>query len=167
METLESLPVADFSELDLSPQVIRSVKDMGFEAPTPVQAHAIPFLLRGKDVVAQALTGTGKTAAYGIPMVELMEPRQNRPQAIVLTPTRELALQVSEQLSLLGKQRRLSFLAIYGGQPIDRQLRALRRGVHGVVATPGRLMDHMSRGSIDLSGVGMLVLDEADQMLQM
>jgi ATP-dependent RNA helicase DeaD len=140
---------------------------MGFEEPTPVQAQAIPHLLQGKDVVAQALTGTGKTAAFGIPLVERINPRRNQPQAIVMTPTRELAVQVAEHLGQLGKHRDLRLVAIYGGQPIDRQLRALSRGVHAVVATPGRLMDHMRRGTVDLSSVGLLVLDEADQMLQM
>ena len=157
----------DFGELQLSQPLLRALGEMGFEEPTPVQARAIPPLLAGKDVVAQALTGTGKTAAFGIPLVERIEPRRNQPQAIVLTPTRELAIQVSEHLSQLGRHRELRLVPIYGGQPIERQLRALSRGVHAIVATPGRLMDHMRRGTVDLSGVGLLVLDEADQMLQM
>jgi ATP-dependent RNA helicase DeaD len=159
--------LTDFDGLNLSQAVRRSLKDMGFEEPTPVQAQAIPPLLEGQDVVAQALTGTGKTAAFGIPLVERIDAGKRYPQAIVLAPTRELAVQVSEHLTLLGKHLGVSVVAIYGGQPIERQLRVLQRGVQVVVATPGRLMDHMRRGSIDLSGVVMLVLDEADQMLQM
>ena len=159
--------MATFGELQLSKQVLQAVQAMGFEEPTPVQERAIPLLLEGRDVVAQALTGTGKTAAFGIPLVEMVDPGLNAVQAIVLTPTRELAVQVAEQLSLLGRHRRMHLVAVYGGQPIDRQLRALRQGAQAVVATPGRLMDHMRRGSLDLGAVKMLVLDEADQMLQM
>ena len=159
--------MTDFDGLNLSQAVLRSLKDMGFEEPTPVQAQAIPHLLEGRDVVAQALTGTGKTAAFGIPLVERIDPRRNYPQAIVLAPTRELAVQVAEHISLVGRNSDIRVVAIYGGQPIERQLRALQRGVHVIVATPGRLMDHMRRGSVDLSAVNMLVLDEADQMLQM
>jgi ATP-dependent RNA helicase DeaD len=159
--------MADFAQFGLGPQLVRSLKEIGFEEPTPVQIAAIPFLLEGRDVVAQALTGTGKTAAFGIPLIQRLEPRKNRPQAIVLAPTRELAVQVAEHLGQLGRFKEIRLLPIYGGQPIERQLRALSRGVHAIVATPGRLMDHMRRGTVDLSGVTMLVLDEADQMLQM
>jgi ATP-dependent RNA helicase DeaD len=140
---------------------------MGFEEATPIQAQAIPMLMAGKDVIAQALTGTGKTAAFGVPIVERIDPTQHRPQAIVMTPTRELAVQVTDQLAKIGQGRRMSVLPIYGGQPIGRQLQSLHRGVHAIVATPGRLLDHMRRGSIDLSGVQTLILDEADQMLEM
>ncbi len=157
----------DFTTFGLSAQVMRSIREMGFEEPTPVQAMTLPPLLTGKDVVAQALTGTGKTAAYGIPLVEHLDPTLGFIQAVVLSPTRELALQVEEHLSQLGRYRHLRFLAIYGGQPIERQLRALSRGVHGIVATPGRLLDHMRRGTVRLDQVRILVLDEADLMLQM
>ncbi len=156
-----------FRELGLSELVLRSIAEMGFEAPTPVQARAIPCLLEGRDIVAQALTGTGKTAAFGIPIVERINMKRAVPQAIVLAPTRELAVQVAEQLNAIGRDRGLRLVPIYGGQPIERQLHALRRGVHAIVATPGRLMDHMRRGTIDLSMVSMLVLDEADVMLDM
>jgi ATP-dependent RNA helicase DeaD len=156
-----------FQELGLSKPVLKAIEEMGFEEPTPVQEQAIPLLMQGKDVVAQALTGTGKTAAFGIPMIERIDTHRDQPQAVVLAPTRELALQVSEQISRLGRQRGVSLLPIYGGQPYDRQLRALKRGVQAIVATPGRLMDHMRRGTADLSKVTMLVLDEADQMLDM
>src|SRR5207237_5740223 len=130
-------------------------------------AHAIPVLLQGRDVLAQALTGTGKTAAFGIPLVERIDARRRAPQAVVLAPTRELAVQVADQVARIGHHRGITLLPIYGGQPIDRQLRVLRRGVHAIVATPGRLIDHMRRGTVDLATVNMLVLDEADQMLDM
>jgi ATP-dependent RNA helicase DeaD len=159
--------MSGFAELGLSKPVLRSLDEMGFEEPTPVQAQAIPALMQGHDVVAQALTGTGKTAAFGIPLVERLDIRRMKPQAIVLEPTRELANQVAEQINSIGRHRRLLLVPIYGGQPYDRQIRALQRGVHAIVATPGRLMDHMRRGTIDLSSVSMLVLDEADEMLDM
>jgi ATP-dependent RNA helicase DeaD len=132
-----------------------------------VQARVIPCLLEGRDVVAQALTGTGKTAAFGVPLVERVDPARRTPQAVVLVPTRELALQDAEQLGHLGRHRGLRLLPIYGGQPIYHQLRALERGVQVVVATPGRLLDHLRRESMDVAGVDLLILDEADQMLDM
>ncbi|MDP8924581.1 MAG: DEAD/DEAH box helicase, partial [Chloroflexota bacterium] len=156
-----------FEQLQLSEPILRSLDEMGFDEPTPVQARAIPCLLEGRDVVAQALTGTGKTAAYGIPLVERVDYARAVPQAIILVPTRELAVQVTEQLVRIGRHHDLRVTPIYGGQPYDRQLYTLRRGVHTIVATPGRLMDHMRRGTVDLSTVCMLVLDEADQMLEM
>lgn len=159
--------MSDFAALGVGERVLRALTEMGFEEPTPVQEEAIPLLLNDTDVVAQALTGTGKTAAFGIPLVENIDTQRNYPQAVVLTPTRELAIQVSEHLGQLGRYSGLRQAPIYGGQPIERQLRALSRGVHAIVATPGRLMDHMRRGTIDLSHVEMLVLDEADQMLAM
>ncbi|MCL4396219.1 MAG: DEAD/DEAH box helicase [Chloroflexi bacterium] len=159
--------MSSFAELGLSKPVLQSVNEMGFEEPTPVQVRVIPALMQGRDVVAQALTGTGKTAAFGIPLVERIDMERQTPQAIVLTPTRELAVQVAEELSALGRHRGLLLVPIYGGQPMERQLRALRRGVHAIVATPGRLMDHMNRKTVNLSTVAMLVLDEADIMLDM
>src|SRR4030088_3441800 len=159
--------MADFQALGLSEPVLRGLDELGFEEPTPAQARAIPPLLAGRDVVVQALTGTGKTAAFGIPLVERLDVDRNVPQAIVLAPTRELAVQVAEVLSRLGRHRGVRLVPIYGGQLYDRQLRALRHGVHAIVATPGRLLDHMPRRTVELSSFGMLVLDEADQMLQM
>ncbi|MDO8689239.1 MAG: DEAD/DEAH box helicase [Dehalococcoidia bacterium] len=159
--------MTSFSDLGISDQVLRSLDQMGFEEPTPVQVQAIPSLMKGHDIVAQALTGTGKTAAFGIPLVERIDTHRRVPQAIVLTPTRELSLQVAEQLNRIGHHRKLMLVPIYGGQPIERQLQALRHGVHAVVATPGRFMDHMRRGTINLTSVSMLVLDEADVMLDM
>ncbi len=159
--------MTDFAALGLRPEVLRAVDELGFEEPSPIQAQAIPLLLDGRDLVAQALTGTGKTAAFGIPMAERLDPDDDRIQAVVMAPTRELAVQVSEQIHLLGRYRRLRVVPIYGGQPIDRQLRALRAGVQIVVATPGRLLDHLRRGTVQLGNVKIVVLDEADEMLNM
>ena len=159
--------MATFRDLGISDEVLQSIEVMGFEEPTPVQERAIPLLLGGRDVVGQALTGTGKTAAFGIPLVQRIDIDRVVPQAVVLTPTRELALQVAEELSVIGRHRGLQLVPIYGGQPMERQLRALRHGVHVIVATPGRLLDHIRRGTVDLSAVMALVLDEADTMLDM
>ncbi len=156
-----------FGELQVSEEVLRALSEMGFEEPTPVQCEAIPLLMQGRDVIAQALTGTGKTAAFGIPIAERLEGEQRHPHAIVLTPTRELAVQVAEEVHRIARYRHLNVLPIYGGQSYDRQLRALQRGVDIVVATPGRLMDHMRQGKIDLSHIEVLILDEADEMLNM
>jgi ATP-dependent RNA helicase DeaD len=157
----------DFAGLGLSPDVMRAVDELGFEEPSPVQQQAIPHLLAGRDLIAQAMTGTGKTAAFGIPLVERLDPARSVIQAVVLAPTRELAVQVAEEVHRLGRHRGLRVMPIYGGQPIERQLRALRAGVQLVVATPGRMLDHMRRRSVDLSQVGTIVLDEADEMLNM
>ena len=159
--------MADFASLGLSPEVLRAVDQLGFEEPSPVQAQAIPILLAGRDLVAQALTGTGKTAAFGIPLAERLDPTSEVIQGAVLAPTRELAVQVADELYRLGRHRGLRVVPIYGGQPIDRQFRALRAGVHTVVATPGRLLDHLRRGTVNLGRVRMVVLDEADEMLNM
>jgi ATP-dependent RNA helicase DeaD len=159
--------VTDFRDLGLSELTLQSLTEMGFEEPTPVQASAIPSLLANRDIIAQALTGTGKTAAFGVPIAERVDPKERRPQAIVLTPTRELAIQVTDHLCKIGRHRALSVLPIYGGQPIGRQLHMLNRGVQVIVATPGRLLDHLRRGTVDLSAIRMLILDEADQMLEM
>ncbi|MCC7107267.1 MAG: DEAD/DEAH box helicase [Chloroflexi bacterium] len=140
---------------------------MGYEEPSHVQAETIPLLLTGRDLIVQSLTGTGKTAAYGIPMVERLDPKRFEPQALVLAPTRELAVQVSGELNRIGRFRELCVLPIYGGQPIDRQLRSLNRGVHAIVATPGRLLDHIHRRSVKLAGITYVILDEADEMLNM
>jgi len=159
--------VAKFADLEISAPILRALDEMGYEEPSPVQERAIPSLLQGRDVVVQALTGTGKTAAFGVPLVQQIDPHLVEPQAVVLAPTRELAVQVSEELAGIARHLSIWVVPIYGGQPMGRQISALRRGVHVVVATPGRLMDHMQRGTIKLSSVRMLVLDEADLMLEM
>jgi ATP-dependent RNA helicase DeaD len=157
-----------FEDLDLPDAIVKSVRDLGFEEPTPIQSLAIPLMRDGRDVIGQAHTGTGKTAAYGIPIIESVDPAGKRPQALVLCPTRELAIQVSEELRKLAKYRKgLVIIPVYGGQPIERQLHALRTGVQVAIATPGRLLDHLDRRSINLQGVRVVVLDEADEMLDM
>ena len=159
--------MTSFADLGIAPEILRALDEMGYEEPSPVQTHSIPVQLAKKDVVVQALTGTGKTAAFGIPLVQQINPKLIEPQAVVLAPTRELAVQVSEEITCLARHRPIWVLPIYGGQPIGRQLGALKRGVHVIVATPGRLMDHMQRGTVQLGRVGLLVLDEADLMLDM
>jgi len=156
-----------FDALGLNAAILRSLEDMGFEEPSPIQAEAIPPLLEGKDLIGQAQTGTGKTAAFAIPILQMLRPELSRPQALVLAPTRELALQVAEEFAKLGKHMRVRELALYGGSPIDRQIRALRAGVSVVIGTPGRVLDHLQRGTLKLDQVRTLVLDEADEMLDM
>ncbi|HEY7122991.1 MAG TPA: DEAD/DEAH box helicase [Ktedonobacterales bacterium] len=162
-----SLNTQAFLTLGLGETALQAVVDLGYTAPTPIQEQAIPLLLAGGDLIAQAPTGTGKTAAYGLPIVEQLNDREQRPQFLVVTPTRELAIQVAEAFHHLGKYRALRAVPIYGGAPYDRQLHALKRGVQVVVGTPGRLLDHLRRKTLDLTGVRMVVLDEADEMLHM
>ncbi len=157
-----------FEDLGLSKEILKAVEDMGFEEASPIQAQSIPLLLEGRDIVGQAQTGTGKTAAFGIPILERVDPRGKAAQALVLCPTRELAIQVAEEIGTLAARKRGVFvLPVYGGQPIERQFRALARGAQVIVGTPGRVMDHMERGTLKLDGVQMAVLDEADEMLDM
>ncbi|MDF2875781.1 MAG: cshA 2, partial [Sporomusa sp.] len=156
-----------FKELGISDLIIRALSDMGFEEPTPIQEQAIPTLLEGRDLVGQAQTGTGKTAAFGIPLLQNLKDSIGAIQGIVLTPTRELAIQVAEELNKLGQFSNIRALPIYGGQDIQRQMKALQRRPHIIVATPGRLMDHMDRRTIRLNDIKMVVLDEADEMLNM
>jgi len=157
-----------FEDMKLSPEIKRAVKDMGFEEATPIQSQSIPLLLEGKDVLGQAQTGTGKTCAFGIPILEKIDPKDRSLQAIVLCPTRELAIQVAEEIKQLSKYKRgVYILPVYGGQPIDRQLKALSQGVQLVIGTPGRVQDHLDRGSLRLDKVKIAVLDEADEMLDM
>lgn len=162
------MQIDQFEALGLSEPTLKAVQDMGFEEPSPIQSAAIPLLLQGRDVIGQAQTGTGKTVAFGIPILEQVDPKEQSIQALVLCPTRELAIQVAGELNSLAKYRRgVNVLPVYGGQPIDRQFRALRQGVHVVIGTPGRVMDHMRRGTIDLKALRIAVLDEADEMLDM
>jgi ATP-dependent RNA helicase DeaD len=161
-------PVVTFRDLALSEPVLRALTDVGYEAPSPIQAATIPVLLSGKDMLGQAQTGTGKTAAFALPALSRIDLSKHEPQVLVLVPTRELALQVSEAfLKYAAHIKGFHVLPIYGGQSYTPQLNALRRGVHVVVGTPGRVIDHMNRGTLKLSGLTLLVLDEADEMLQM
>ncbi len=157
-----------FTDLDIPEPLMRAVLDLGFEEPTPIQSLAIPVIREHHDMVGQAHTGTGKTAAYGIPLLEYIDGSRQEVQAIVLCPTRELAIQVSEELRKLAKYLRgINVLPVYGGQPIERQISVLKKGVQVVIATPGRLIDHLDRRTISLARVKMVVLDEADEMLDM
>lgn len=157
-----------FDELELSKELRRAVADMGFSDLTPIQSGSIPPILEGKDVIGQAQTGTGKTLAFGIPMIEQLPRKGRRLEALILCPTRELAMQVSEEITRLAKYRKdLHVVPVYGGQPIQRQLNSLKRGARIVVGTPGRIMDHMNRGTIRLDSLRIVVLDEADRMLDM
>jgi ATP-dependent RNA helicase DeaD len=168
MEKTDKLKTVSFADLAPSHDIQRAIADLGFEEPTPIQSLAIPVIRTGKDVIGQAHTGTGKTAAYGIPLLEKVDPRSRTIQALVLCPTRELAIQVSEELTKLAKYRRgITILPVYGGQSMERQLSVLARGVQVVIATPGRLLDHIRRRSISLGTVKYVVLDEGDVMLDM
>jgi ATP-dependent RNA helicase DeaD len=159
-------PATGFADLGLAPELLAALETLGYEEPTPIQVQAIPILLTGQDVIGRAATGTGKTAAFALPLAQRVDP-QGGVQALILAPTRELAVQVAEATHKYGARRGIRVLAVYGGQAIDRQLRELRRGVHVVVGTPGRILDHIRRRSLDLSGVCFVVLDEADEMLDM
>jgi ATP-dependent RNA helicase DeaD len=160
-------PEPTFEDLGLSGPLLKSLKDVGYEEPTPIQVKVIPLLLEGRDVIAQAQTGSGKTAAFGLPIIEAIDPRQRQVQALILCPTRELAIQVSEALHKYGRHKEVETLPIYGGQPYERQFRGLQRGVQIVVGTPGRVMDHMRRGTLSLDHIRFFILDEADEMLDM
>lgn len=155
-----------FSELNLNKKVYQAISDMGFEEPSPIQVQCIPKVLEGLDVIGQAQTGTGKTAAFGIPLVELVVTTK-QVQALILTPTRELAIQVAGEMRKIAKYKRVKTLPIYGGQSIGSQIRALQQGVHVVIGTPGRVLDHLRRGTLKLDKIRTVVLDEADEMLDM
>jgi ATP-dependent RNA helicase DeaD len=156
-----------FADLGLSDAILKSVRDVGYEEPTPIQVITIPAMLTDRDVIAQAQTGSGKTAAFGLPIIDSVDGRDRHVQAIVLTPTRELAIQVAEALHKYGRHKQIETLPIYGGQPYERQFRGLQRGPQIVVGTPGRVMDHMRRGTLILDHIRYFVLDEADEMLDM
>lgn len=160
--------VTAFDQLQLAAPLIKTLKDIGYETPTPIQAKTIPLLLSGTDVLGQAQTGTGKTAAFALPILSNLDLKQKNPQALVLCPTRELAIQVSEAFQTYAhKSKSFHVLPVYGGQEYGGQIRALKRGTHVVVGTPGRVMDHMRKGTLKLDQLTTLVLDEADEMLRM
>lgn len=157
-----------FDDLELMPQIQRAVKEMGFEEASAIQAKAIPVVMSGKDMIGQAQTGTGKTASFGIPLLQKVDPKNKHLQAIVLCPTRELAIQVADEIRRLAKfMHGVKILPIYGGQDIVKQIRSLKAGTQIVIGTPGRVMDHMRRKTVKLNDVKMMVLDEADEMLNM
>ena len=157
-----------FDALAISKELCRAVQDVGYEAMTPIQAKAIPLILQGKDIIGQAQTGTGKTLAFGLPLLNSIQPSNRKTQAIVLCPTRELAVQVADELKrVLIHMREIKVLPIYGGQPIAQQIHGLRAGAHVIIGTPGRTIDHINRGTLKLDKVKTVVLDEADRMLDM
>ena len=162
------MEIIKFEELGLCNEIERAVKQMGFEEASPIQAKAIPVIMEGKDIIGQAQTGTGKTASFGIPLLQKIDPEIKKPQAIVLCPTRELAIQVAEEIRQLGKYMYgIKVLPIYGGQEIVKQIRSLKMGVQLIIGTPGRVMDHMRRKTIRMEHIHTVVLDEADEMLNM
>ena len=157
-----------FEELGLRPEIMRAVKKMGFEEASPIQAKAIPAMMSGRDLIGQAQTGTGKTAAFGIPLLSKIDPKNKKLQAIVLCPTRELAIQVAEEIrNLAYYMHGIKVLPIYGGQEIVKQIRSLKGGVQLIIGTPGRVMDHMRRRTVKMEHLHTVVLDEADEMLNM
>ncbi|MEA2129182.1 MAG: ATP-dependent helicase DeaD [Solirubrobacteraceae bacterium] len=160
---------ATFADLALRDELLQAVTDLGYEEPTPIQREAIPLLVEGRDLLGQAATGTGKTAAFALPILQRLPPGREavEPSALVLVPTRELAVQVAEAVHTYGRRLGVRVLPVYGGQPIRMQLRGLQRGVDVVVATPGRALDHLRRGTLRLGAVDVVVLDEADEMLDM
>lgn len=156
-----------FGNLELDKRIVMAIRDMGFEEPSPIQAETIPLVLEGNDVIGQAQTGTGKTAAFGIPLIEKVDTTKTAVQALIIAPTRELAIQSSEELHKIGYDKRARILSIYGGQDISRQIRALKNKPQIIVGTPGRILDHIKRHTLKLENVETLVLDEADEMLNM
>ncbi len=162
------MEITKFDELELNPNILRAIEEMGFEEMSPIQAKAIPMILEGKDVVGQAQTGTGKTAAFGIPLMQKINPKEKNLQAVVLCPTRELAIQVAEEIRKLGLfMHGIKILPVYGGQEISKQIRSLKSGVQIIIGTPGRVMDHMRRKTVKFDNIKMVILDEADEMLNM
>lgn len=165
---LSEMEVVKFKDLKVSNHILSAIEEMGFEEATPIQAQSIPLILEGYDIIGQAQTGTGKTAAFGIPMLEKIQIKSRKTQSIILCPTRELAIQVSDEISKLAKNLKgVRAVPIYGGAPIDRQIRALKMGAQIVIGTPGRVIDHIRRKTLDLSEIKMVILDEADEMLNM
>ena len=161
------MQVEQFSDLPLSKNILKGIKTLGFKKPSPIQAQSILPLLEGQDVIGQAQTGTGKTAAFSIPMVESINVSNKQVQGIVLAPTRELAIQIADHIQKISRYMGIIVCPIYGGQKINKQIKQLKKGVHIVVGTPGRVIDHLSRGTLRLKDVQMVVIDEADRMLDM
>lgn len=157
----------NFNELKLSEDILKALKNLGYKKPSEVQEASIPRLLKGEDIVVKSQTGSGKTASFGIPICEKIDIEEKKVQCLVLTPTRELAIQVKDELSNIGRLKKVRCTAIFGKQPFNEQVRELKQRVHVVVGTPGRVFDHMERGTLDLSGVNYVVIDEADKMLSM
>lgn len=159
---------ASFAQFDLSDEILKAVTELGYEAPSPIQQKTIPLILEGRDIIGQAQTGTGKTAAFALPLLEKIDPKSKKVQALILTPTRELAIQVAEAIHSYSKHLgRVKVLPVYGGQSISQQIRHLKSGVQIIVGTPGRVMDHLRRETVNISDLKLMILDEADEMLRM
>ena len=157
-----------FAQFDLKKEILKAVSELGYESPSPIQQKTIPLLLEGKDIIGQAQTGTGKTAAFALPGLQAIDVKSKKVQVMVLTPTRELAIQVAEAFHSYSKHLgRIQVLPVYGGQSIGQQIKHLRSGAQVIVGTPGRVMDHMRRETLDLSNLKLVILDEADEMLNM
>jgi ATP-dependent RNA helicase DeaD len=157
-----------FNELNLSNEILKAVEDLGFEEATPIQSLSIPKIMIGVDIIGQSQTGTGKTAAFGIPVLEKTNAKNKAVQAVILCPTRELAIQVAEELKIFSKYKKgINIVPVYGGQPIQRQIIALSKGAQIVIGTPGRVIDHLERRTLRLDSVSVIILDEADEMLDM
>ena len=158
----------NFDDFNINENILDAISDLGFTNPTPIQKLAIPEALKGMDIIGQAQTGSGKTIAFSIPILEKIFIPDKSPQAIILCPTRELCMQVADEITKLSsKMKKIKVLPVYGGQPIGKQSRVLKKGVHIVVGTPGRVIDHIQRGNLELIGVESVVLDESDEMLDM
>ncbi len=165
---MTSEQITSFDQMELAKPLLKALVDVGYESPSPIQAQTIPLLMEGRDVLGQAQTGTGKTAAFALPILSRLDMKQKDPQVLVLAPTRELAIQVAEAFQKYASHMKgFHVLPVYGGQDYSGQIRALKRGVHVVVGTPGRVMDHMRKGTLKLNKLSTLVLDEADEMLRM
>lgn len=156
----------EFKDIGLGEKILRAIEDMGYEEPTQIQEKVIPVILEGNDVIGQAQTGTGKTGAFGMPLVDMIEERGGL-QALIILPTRELAIQVAGEISKFSKYKKIREVAIYGGQPIERQIRTIKQGVQVVIGTPGRILDHLNRRTLNFQDIKYVVLDEADEMLDM
>ncbi|RLB47239.1 MAG: hypothetical protein DRH23_11070, partial [Deltaproteobacteria bacterium] len=156
-----------FADLGIHDDVLEAIAEMGWETPTPVQRDSYPLAIAGRDVIVQSRTGTGKTGAFGIPLVDGLLSDEGNEQALVLAPTRELALQSAREIAKLGARRGIDTVAVYGGASMEQQIRALEKGARVISGTPGRVLDHLKRGTMDASRLGVLVLDEADEMLSM
>lgn len=157
----------NFTEYPLSEEIIRALNSLGYETPTEVQGEVIPVALEKKDLVVKSQTGSGKTAAYGIPLCELVDWNENKPQALILTPTRELAVQVTEDITNIGRFKRIKATTLYGKHPFHMQKAELKQRTHMAVGTPGRVLDHIERGTLSLERIAYFVIDEADEMLNM
>ena len=167
LQSPHGTPEEGFAALGLRDELLSALDELGYEEPTPIQRETIPILLTGQDLLGQAATGTGKTAAFALPALQMIDASRRVPQVLVLVPTRELAVQVSEAMFKYGSKLGVKVVPVFGGQPIGRQLQALDRGAHVVVATPGRALDHIGRGSLALDSIHTVILDEADEMLDM